>query len=649
MFRKLLVANRGEIACRVFGTASRMGMRTVAVYSDADRQSRHVRLADEACRIGPPAPSDSYLNGQAILDAAMSARVDAIHPGYGFLSENADFARSVRESGLEFVGPSAEAIEKMGLKATAKRIMEDAGVPVVPGSRGEDISFEELKDCACEIGFPVLIKAIAGGGGRGMRIARGIKDFQAAFDAARSEARTAFGDDRVLVERLVRYPRHVEIQVLGDKFGNVVHLFERDCSIQRRYQKLIEESPAPGMPGEMREALGSMAVAAARAIDYVGAGTVEFIAEASNRLSAREAWFMEMNTRLQVEHPVTESITGLDLVEWQLRIAAGERLPFGQSAIPRRGHAIEARLCAERVHAGFLPSAGRIERFRIPQSVRVDTGVSEGDAVSLHYDSLLAKLIASGDSREEALRILAKALARAEIRGIETNRHLLSRIAGNKSFIEGSFSTDFLNTEHENLLNAGAPDAGTIALAALGAEGFCGRQPRHSCFTIWSKLSRRVEIQDADIRHEALITPLGHGRYIVETCGEKLRITLDGDQIWFGTRKDHREVFVDGKRIIVRSDHEWEFRHCDVAPLNEQTTSADAGPVTSPMPGVVKDIRYKVGEAVRRGDVIAVIEAMKMEHAVQAGRAGCIVKLHTRRGEQVALNAPIATLGESGK
>ncbi|MGA7984783.1 MAG: acetyl-CoA carboxylase biotin carboxylase subunit, partial [Burkholderiales bacterium] len=450
MFRKILIANRGEIACRVMRSAERLGIRTVAVYSDADRDALHVRLAHEACRIGPAPARESYLNAEAVIAAARETGAEAIHPGYGFLSENEAFARACAAAGIVFIGPTAEAIAAMGDKSAAKTLMEKARVPLVPGYHGENQDAAFLLGHAEAIGFPVLIKASAGGGGKGMRIVRRGAEFDAALASCRREAKSAFGDDRVLIERYLERPRHIEIQVFGDAHGNCVHLFERDCSVQRRHQKVLEEAPAPGMTVERRHEMGEAAVAAARAIKYRGAGTVEFIAEQDGRF-----YFMEMNTRLQVEHPVTEMITGLDLVEWQLRVAAGERLPRAQDELEIRGHAIEARLYAEDPARDFLPATGRLAHLAFPaasDSVRIDTGVESGATITPHYDPMIAKLIVWGEDRGAALARLRGALAACEVAGVATNVEFLGRLAASGAFARAELDTGLIERCHDELL-----------------------------------------------------------------------------------------------------------------------------------------------------------------------------------------------------
>src|SRR3954468_8691387 len=474
MFKSVLVANRGEIARRVFATARRMGLETIAVYSEADADAAHVADADRAVLIGPAAARESYLVGERIIAAAQAAGAEAIHPGYGFLSENAEFAEAVTAAGLIWIGPPPNAIRAMGLKDAAKSLMAKAGVPVTPGYLGEDQAEATLAKEAARIGYPVLIKAVAGGGGKGMRRVDAAEDFKAALAAARREAKASFGDDRVLLETYVTRPRHIEVQVFGDAHGNVVHLYERDCSLQRRHQKVIEEAPAPGMSAEARAAVTSAAVKAAQAVGYVGAGTVEFIADASEGLRPNRIWFMEMNTRLQVEHPVTEAVTGQDLVEWQLRVASGEALPLTQDAIALNGHAVEARLYAEDPAHEFLPSTGRLDHFQLGRGVRIDTGVEEGDRISPHYDPMIAKLIARGRDREEAIDRLVDALVEVEVWPVRTNAAFLARAADDGDFRAGEVDTSFIPSRIERLGPDPSPSdpVWTLAATALLASDF---------------------------------------------------------------------------------------------------------------------------------------------------------------------------------
>jgi len=476
MFKSVLIANRGEIATRIIRTARRLGLRVIAVYSEADARALHVRMADEAHPIGPAEAARSYLNAGRIIAAAKASGADCIHPGYGFLSENADFAQTCADAGIVFVGPPPDAIRAMGLKGSAKALMEKASVPVVPGYHGEEQSLDLLRRKADEIGYPVLIKAVAGGGGKGMRKVKQPADFDAALASAQREAQAAFGDPRVLIEKYVTAPRHIEIQVFADRHGNVIHLNERDCSLQRRHQKVIEEAPAPGMSAALRAAIGAAAVKAAQAVGYVGAGTVEFIADGTGRLKQNGFWFMEMNTRLQVEHPVTEVVTGLDLVEWQFRVAAGERLPLTQERVPLKGHAVEARLYAEDPEHGFLPSTGKLLALRFPeaQGVRIDTGVEEGDAVTPYYDPMIAKMIAHGGSRDQALDRLADALELTVVIGPHSNAGFLAALVRAPEFRRGAFDTGFIDA---HLAELGAvPQPLDKAAAALGAREWLTRE-----------------------------------------------------------------------------------------------------------------------------------------------------------------------------
>jgi acetyl-CoA carboxylase biotin carboxylase subunit len=472
MFGKLLIANRGEIAVRVLRTAKRMGAATVAVYSDADAGALHVALADEAVRIGPAPAAESYLKIDAIIAAAKQTGADAIHPGYGFLSEKAEFAEACAKAGIVFVGPPPSAIRAMGLKDRAKALMAKAGVPVVPGYLGDDQSTDHLAKEAGKIGYPVLIKAVAGGGGKGMRKVEAAGEFVSALEGAQREAKSAFGDDRVLIEKYVSRPRHIEVQVFGDSHGDAVYLFERDCSLQRRHQKVIEEAPAPGMSAAMRKQMGEAAVKAAKAVNYSGAGTVEFIADASDGLKADRFWFMEMNTRLQVEHPVTEAITGTDLVEWQLRVAAGEKLPKKQSELSIHGHAIEARLYAEDPQKGFLPSIGTLTHLKFPDDVRVDSGVRRGDAVSIFYDPMIAKVIAHDETREGAAAKLARAMRHTEVAGVTTNAAFLARALAHPAFVSGDIDTAFIERHRANLIPAERHISDAL-LASAAIHGMC--------------------------------------------------------------------------------------------------------------------------------------------------------------------------------
>ena len=628
MITTLLVANRGEIARRIFRTARRMGLATVAVYSDADPQAPHVREADQAVRLGPAAAQESYLSVERVLAAAATSGADAIHPGYGFLSENADFAEAVTAAGLTWVGPPPAAIRAMGLKDAAKALMIEAGVPVTPGYHGENQEPGHLAAQAEQIGYPVLIKAVAGGGGKGMRKVERASDFAAALGAAKREAAGAFGDDRVLLETYVARPRHIEVQVFGDSHGQVVHLFERDCSLQRRHQKVIEEAPAPGMSTEVREAVCAAAVRAAQAVDYVGAGTVEFIADASEGLRADRIWFMEMNTRLQVEHPVTEAVTGQDLVEWQLRVAAGEPLPLAQGEITLNGWAMEARLYAENPAAGFLPSIGELEHFVLPDTVRVDTGVEAGGTVSPHYDPMIAKLIAHGPTRQAAARRLAEACGEVQVWPVRTNAGFLARCLGDPDFLRGEVDTGFIGARQDDLATASAPSDQVLAAAAQGLlsqgpamasepdgpwgalTGFRLNAPRQSHLRLY---------RDG----EALEAPLNEG-------------PLSAD------------VLIDaaGAIVVFEAGEAYAFSGTPPPSVAGDGPAGD-GVVIAPMPGKVVAVAVKAGDTVTRGQTLVTLEAMKMEHALAAAFDGVVETLSVTAGDQVSEGAVLARLAQA--
>jgi len=616
MLKTLLIANRGEIACRVIRTARHMGLKTVAVYSDADAAALHVALADAAVRIGPPAPRESYLDIDAILGAAKASGADAIHPGYGFLSENADFADACARAGIVFVGPPAEAIRAMGLKDRAKALMQKAGVPVVPGYLGDDQSPPVLAKEADRIGYPVLIKAVAGGGGKGMRKVEAAGDFAAALDGAKREARSAFGDDRVLIEKYVARPRHIEVQVFADSHGNAVHLFERDCSLQRRHQKVIEEAPAPGMSAAMRKSIGETAVKAARTVNYVGAGTIEFIADASDGLKPERIWFMEMNTRLQVEHPVTEAITGIDLVEWQLRVAAGERLPAAQKDLAIDGHAIEARLYAEDPQAGFLPSVGKLERFRHPGGVRVDTGVSEGDRVTPFYDPMIAKVIAHDATREGAAAKLAAALQGVQIAGLKTNNGFLIRALTSPEFVAGDIDTGFIDRHLMALLPAASVPPRALEAAAafivLGPPATDDPWDARDGFRLGGARTPTVEFQ-ADGKR-VLVPAIASEMPVVRLESGALAVM------------DRGETFV-----VEQYD--------PFAAAEAAGTSADR--VVTPMPGKIIQVLVKPGDVVKTGQPLAILEAMKMEHTLAAPGEATVAGVEVAPGDQVVDGAVV--------
>jgi 3-methylcrotonyl-CoA carboxylase alpha subunit len=645
MFKKILIANRGEIACRVIDTARRLGVRTVAVYSDADRDARHVAMADEAVHIGGAKPADSYLRGDAIVAAATATGAEAIHPGYGFLSENPDFVEAVEAAGLVFVGPSARAIRAMGLKDAAKALMEQAGVPVVPGYHGESQDPEHLSGAADAIGYPVLIKAVAGGGGKGMRKVDGPAGFMEALESAKGEAATAFGNEAVLIEKFVEKPRHIEVQVFGDG-TRAVHFFERDCSLQRRHQKVIEEAPAPGMTPEMRAAMGQAAVRAAEAIGYSGAGTVEFIVDGSRGLRPDGFWFMEMNTRLQVEHPVTEAITGVDLVEWQLRVAAGEGLPARQEELSIDGHAFEARLYAEDVPKGFLPATGRLGHLRFPDGARADTAVRPGDEISPWYDPMIAKIIVHGPTRAVALRRFEQALARTQVAGSVTNLAFLRRLAGHAGFAAGDVDTGLIDRDLASLAAVPEPSSAVVALAAVGALGDMAPAGPVAGFTLWAPLKRTVGLVHA---HETVtatveVLPGSAARVTLEGAVHKVARDADGWRV-DGARVDADMVADDGSVTVFMGDgHGFER----VDPLAAAAAGpGGAGRVEAPMPGLVKAVFVAAGDMVTAGDRLAVLEAMKMEHSLTAGRDGVVGEVLVEAGAQVEAGAALIVLEEA--
>ncbi len=647
MIRTLLIANRGEIAVRVARTARRMGIATVAVFSDADAGSMHVAACDRALRIGPAPVRDSYLRGEAILAAARETGADAIHPGYGFLSENADFAQAVLDAGLVWVGPPPDAIRAMGLKDAAKARMQAAGVPVVPGFHGAEQDPTFLAGAAAEIGYPVLIKARAGGGGKGMRRVDRAGDFAEALEGAAREAASSFGDPAVLIERYVATPRHIEVQVFADARGNAIHLHERDCSLQRRHQKVIEEAPAPGMTPALRAAMGAAAVRAAQAVGYVGAGTVEFIADATDGLREDRFFFMEMNTRLQVEHPVTEAVTGLDLVEWQLRVAMGEPLPLAQEAVRLDGWAVEARLYAEDPAAGFLPATGLLRRLRLPGGVRVDAGVREGDAVTPHYDPMIAKLIAHAPTRAEALARLAAALDRTEVAGCVTNAGFLARLLRDADVAAGRVDTGLIGRAGDRLAADPAPGALDWALAALGALGLDGEGAVWAARDGWRAWGAALAVADFEggtvrLTREgeawAADTPAGPVALAAAPDG------AGGLRLRVGDGAQGARVAAHGRAVSVfRAGAGGRFMLADpLAAAEEGAAGGDR--VTAPMPGLVKAVHVAPGDAVAAGDRLVTLEAMKMEHALRAPRDGVVAEVAVGAGDQVAEGAVLAAL-----
>ncbi len=662
MFKKILIANRGEIACRVAATARRLGVRTVAVFSDVDAQAKHVLACDEAVHIGGNAPKDSYLRGERIIAAALQCGAQAVHPGYGFLSENEDFAQTCLEAGLVFIGPPPSAIKAMGLKAQSKILMGQAGVPLVPGYHGADQDPALLKREAQKIGFPVLIKASAGGGGKGMRIVPKAEEFDAALASCQRESRNSFGDDAVLIERYVTRPRHIEIQVFGDTHGNCVYLFERDCSVQRRHQKVLEEAPAPGMSEARRREMGAAAVAAAKAVGYVGAGTVEFIAEPTADGDLR-FFFMEMNTRLQVEHPVTEAITGLDLVEWQLRVASGEPLPLRQEQLRMHGHAIEARICAENPDANFLPATGLLSVYRtqpcaeferastaaatLTAGLRIDSGVREGDAISPYYDSMIAKLIVWGEDRAQALARLDAALAGTHIVGLHTNVAFLRRIAASKAFANADLDTALIERERAALFNA-APlpievaAAGVVAHALASERELEGVDPwsRRDAWRLHGAAVRRFDLELEGVRTSFMLERNHAGAqwlvqgarrwaYLARARGQARHDVSLGEQRWPLT------VHALGERYAVYAP-DGMAHLSEIDPIAHAADgAAEGGRLTAPMPGKVVAFLAAPGDVVKLGQALAVMEAMKMEHTITAPRDGTVQALLYAVGDQV--------------
>ena len=662
MFSKILIANRGEIACRVIRTCRRLGIRTVAVYSEADADAQHVRQADEAYLIGGPRPADSYLRGDAVIAAAKEAGAEAIHPGYGFLSENADFADAVAAAGLVFIGPSGASMRKMGSKAGAKELMAAAGVPVVPGYTGEDQSPNMLAREAARIGFPLMIKAAHGGGGKGMRVVHRLEDFIAQLESCQREAANAFGRDRVLLERYVASPRHIEIQVFADAHGHTLHLNERECSAQRRYQKVLEESPSPFLTPALRAAMGDAAVKAAQAIDYVNAGTVEFIVDPDGQF-----YFMEINTRLQVEHPVTELVTGLDLVEWQLRVAASEALPLTQDDIRQQGHAIEVRLYAEDPEAGFLPGSGRLERLALPEAspgVRIDAGVVEGDTVTIFYDPMIAKLIVHGADRMEALARLRDALARCDIAGPKSNIAFLERLVRHPAVTGGWIDTGYLDRHLDEFMPAPSL-ASTQQVALVAAE------------LLWQEARARAQAGDGDepdspwaiadgwrLGHAGARplafahmgqtwTALAHGhggRYRIELADEVHEVEdarLTGDLLGLRIHGQARRfrILRHGTRLTL---HDGEQRTAvETVPAYRRTDMAEAsgsGKILAPMPGRVVLVKARPGDEVVAGQELLVMEAMKMELAVKASRDGVVADVRAAAGDFVEADTVLVAL-----
>ena len=671
MFNKILIANRGEIACRVAATARRLAIKTVAVYSDADANAKHVSSCDESVFIGGSAPKDSYLRWEKIIAAARATGAQAVHPGYGFLSENVEFAQACADAGLVFIGPGPSSIQAMGLKAESKRLMNLAGVPLVPGYHGEDQDPALLQREADSIGYPVLIKASAGGGGKGMRAVDKSEDFAAALASCKREAINSFGDDAVLIEKYVQRPRHIEIQVFGDTQGNYVYLFERDCSVQRRHQKVLEEAPAPGMTPEFRREMGEAAVAAARAVNYLGAGTVEFIVEQKPD-GAMTFFFMEMNTRLQVEHPVTEAITGQDLVEWQLRVASGEPLPLRQDQLKITGHAIEARICAESPDNNFLPATGTLHVYglpdcvtfeRNPAGVRVDSGVRQGDVISPFYDSMVAKLIVHGDTREQALSRLDTALAQTHIVGLNTNVQFLRNVVQSRSFAQADLDTALIPREEAVLFKQ---EKVGLRLAAAGAVAHTLLQEKAQEAQVatqavwldpWAKQdgwrshgpsSRRFDFEFKGEVQVVFLTTLHDGALQLQIAGEVATFAFkpahQGIDVQLGESRQIVNIYTNGAVAVVFTA----LGATQIVAVDALAHAGDAqvegGRLTAPMPGKVVSFAVKVGDKVQRGQVLAVMDAMKMEHTIAAPMDGVVAELLYAPGDQVTEGAELLKL-----
>ena len=629
MFKSVLVANRGEIACRVFRTARRMGLRTIAVYSEADAKALHVREADEAVLIGPAPARDSYLDAAKVLAAAKATGAEAIHPGYGFLSENADFAEAVMAAGLVWIGPPPAAIRAMGLKDAAKTLMIEAGVPVTPGYLGEDQSLERLQKEADAIGYPVLIKAVAGGGGKGMKKVERAEDFAAGLAGAQREGEASFGDPRVLIEKYITRPRHIEVQVFGDTHGTVVHLHERDCSLQRRHQKVIEEAPAPGMDAATRKAVTDAAVRAAKAVNYEGAGTIEFIADASDGLKADRIWFMEMNTRLQVEHPVTEAVTGVDLVEWQFRVAAGEPIPLKQADIPLNGWAMEARLYAEDPANGFLPSIGRLDHFVMPEGIRVDTGVEEGGEVSQFYDPMIAKLIVHAETREDAAELLAEAAGQVQVWPVKTNAAFVMKCLEHPRFVTGDVDTGFIAAEESDLAAEPLSEMG-VEDAAHYLRNMAPAGPGDSAASPWDTVSGAIGFR---ANAPARITQ----SVVVDGQPHLARLLNDDDHPMT------RLIGLSATRVIAFENGS-AFDVSAFARGGSASGPASDGGLRAPMPGKIVATPAKPGDTVAKGQPVVVLEAMKMEHALVAPFDGVVGEIGVAVGDQVAADTVLATV-----
>jgi 3-methylcrotonyl-CoA carboxylase alpha subunit len=658
MFKKILIANRGEIACRVMATARKLGVKTVAVYSDADARAKHVAMADEAYRIGPAPAAESYLKTDKIIEVCRLSGAEAVHPGYGFLSENPDFVDALEQAGITFIGSSAKSIRAMGLKDAAKALMVEAGVPVVPGYHGENQEPEFLKDQANQIGYPVLIKARAGGGGKGMRRVDDPADFLQALSGAQREGEASFGDGQVLIEKYLTKPRHIEIQVFGDNHGNAVHLFERDCSLQRRHQKVIEEAPAPGMPEEMRQAMGDAAVKAAKAIDYSGAGTIEFITDVSDGLKADQFYFMEMNTRLQVEHPVTEMITGEDLVAWQLHVASGGTLPKTQDQLSFKGWAFEARLYAEDAPKGFLPAIGTLEHLALPEDgARVDSGVRSGDDITPFYDPMIAKVIVHGPTREAALGRLLSSLEATEVAGCVTNAGFLAALCRHEGFSIGEVDTGLIDRDLQDLIEEPEIPADAIALAALTALGLTkhanGNDPFETLagWRIWSASRQFALLEFGGEKSDVEVHALGNQRFAVHlaTGVREYELVNVAENALIFDCEGHRAraVVVKGNKALTvfLGGNAFPINLPDMLSADDEASGA-GDQLIAPMPGLVKVLSVKAGEAVTKDQPLIILEAMKMEHTLKAPRDGVVGEVLAQEGEQVTDGTVLLALAE---
>ena len=636
MIQKLLIANRGEIACRIARSAGEMGIATLAIASQADEDALHVQSCDEVVYLGGHSPAESYLRRDAIISAALERGADAVHPGYGFLSEDPEFAQAVQEAGLIWVGPPAAAIRAMGLKDAAKALMQEAGVPIVPGYHGAAQSLQVLEEAAAQIGYPVLIKAVAGGGGKGMRRVDRPEEFAAHLASAQSEAQSAFGNARVLIEKFIANPRHIEIQVFGDG-QKAVHLYERDCSLQRRHQKVIEEAPAPHMPNEVRDAMGRAAVRAAEAIGYASAGTVEFIVDGSAPLHENSFYFMEMNTRLQVEHPVTEEILGIDLVAWQLQVAAGGLLPRAQDEIHAHGHSIEARLYAEDSAQVFLPSIGQLHHLNFGPGLRVETGVAQGGQVTPYYDPMIAKLIATGPDRAGALQRLVRGLKLTEIAGLKTNRDFLIALLQHEDFVAGTFDTGLIARDMQVLTHAPAPTPEDWARAALCAMWLSETDQdlqSDTGFALFTPLRQSIALRHQDQVQTLQVSLRSGGQALVDVAGEM--VALDRGRI------SQRPAVMAGEKAYLFGEQTLVFDVID--PLQRTASVQGDGAITAPMPGLVKQVFVQAGQEVAAGDPIVILEAMKMQHTLCADHAGRVEHLTAMQDQQVDAGVVLAVI-----